>query len=230
MLNYRIRHIEQHVQTVVASVVAPDLKLAHDFKHVDRVRGWALQIAQSEGFPDLELVEAAALLHDIGLVYVERRSQHAHVGAEIAAGFLQENNLFTAPEITAIAEAIRCHSSLSGGGQLGEILRDADILDLFGAVGLMRAFTSKYAKPEYDPHNVKGETWGMTSDDFTHRFASGLGIGGYIVDQINFQLSCYENLRTETAKRIAKPFVVFIKTYLLQLESEIRASSKRPRI
>jgi len=221
MNTHRIQQIEDHVQAVMAGARGPDLKLAHNFKHVNRVRHWALRIAENEGFEDLALVEATALLHDIGLAYVEERSQHAQVGAEIAAQFLHQQRLFLAQEIALIAGAIRCHSSLSGGGRLGEILRDADMLDLFGAVGLMRAFTSKYAKPEYDPYNIKGETWDMTADDFTQRFATGVGVGLHIVDQINFQCSCYQNLQTQTAKAFARPLVEFMRAYLIQLESEI---------
>jgi uncharacterized protein len=203
--------------------LAHELKIAHDFKHVDRVRGWAVRIAEREGFEDLELVEAAALLHDIGLAQVERRNQHAQVGAEIAAQFLREKQLFTDQEVDAIYEAIRCHSSPSGGGKLGEILRDADKLDAMGAVGIMRAFTSKYAKPEYSPYSVKGDTWGKTMQEFEKRFAEGWGIGDYILDQVNFQISFFGELRTETAKRIAEPLVQFMKAYVLQLETEIKA-------
>jgi putative nucleotidyltransferase with HDIG domain len=142
----RIQQIEQHVYAEMARVLMPDLKLAHDFKHVDRVRHWALQIARAEGDIDMEVVEATALLHDIGLAYVQQRNQHAQVGAEVAARFLHEHKLFLETEIGQIDDAIRCHSSLSGGGNLGVILRDADMLDLFGAVGVMRGLVSKYAK------------------------------------------------------------------------------------
>jgi HD superfamily phosphodiesterase len=217
----RIQQIEQYVCDVMAQVVILDLKIAHDFKHVDRVRYWALQIARDEGDLELDIIEATALLHDIGLAYVEHRNQHASIGAAIAARFLSEHQLFMVQEIEAIADAIRYHSSLSGGGRLGVILRDADTLDLFGAVGLMRAFTSKYAKLEYDPQNVKGETWRITADEVTHRFTSGIGIGPYIVDQINFQLSCYDNLQTKKAKELAQPLVTFMRDYLVQLEREI---------
>jgi HD superfamily phosphodiesterase len=216
--------IEQYVREVMGQVAHPDLKLAHDFNHVDRVRRWALIIAQQEGYANLDLVEAAALLHDIGLAFVEHRRDHAHVGAERAAQFLTAHHLFLDTEISTIADAIRSHSALTGGGILGTILRDADMLDLFGAIGIMRACTSKYALPEYDTHNVKGDTWALSATNFTDRFTSGIGTGLFIVDQLNFQISCYGNLGTASAKAAAQPLVAFMKAYLLQLELEIVAN------
>ena len=222
----RIQQIESYVRQSMSSVTAPDLRLAHGFRHVDRVRRWALRIADGEAVQDLELVEAAALLHDIGLtrVEVEHRGQHAQVGAETAARFLRDRRLFTEQETEAITDAIRCHGSPSSGGVLGRILRDADKLDALGAVGIMRAFTSKYAKPEYAPHDVKGDTWRMSMQGFEQRFKEGKGIGARIMDQVNFQISFYDELHTETAKQMGRPLIEFMRAFVIQLESEVIGS------
>jgi uncharacterized protein len=223
----RIQEIETYVIQLMSTVTTPDLKIGHDFKHVDRVRGWVLRIASSEGFEDMELAEATALLHDIGLarVSVKQRSQHGEVGAEIAIQFLREHQLFSEQEIEIIADAIRCHNSpRGGGGTLGEILRDADKLDALGAVGIMRAFTTKYAKPEYPTHDVKGETWEMPIAGFDERISKGKGIGACIIDQINFQISFYEGIHTETAKQLGKPLVEYMKAFVLQLEAEVNTA------
>lgn len=214
----RIQLIEQHVKQTLSQTEA------HDFSHVDRVRDWAVHIAQREGFGQLELVEATALLHDIGRAYTQVQSKHALLGAEAAARFLRERQLFTEPEIAESAYAIRHHSSLKADQPLLRILRDADTLDLLGAIGLMRAFTSKAAQPEYDPHNVKGDTWGITAQQVTERLARGLGLGKYIVDQVNFQISCSANLNTDTAREAARPLVEFMRAYVVQLEKEVKAS------
>jgi HD superfamily phosphodiesterase len=213
-MNERICQIEGYAQEMMNRC-----EIAHDYKHVDRVRGWALRIAEAEGYLYTERVQAAALLHDIGLV--DGRANHGPRGAEMAAQFLQDNGLFTTHEITEIADAIRGHTSLDGDDALRIILRDADILDLLGAVGIMRAFTSKAAQPEYVPDNVKGETWGITAVEMTARFASGRGIGQTIVDQINFQISCYENLRTQSAKEWGRPLQAYMQSFLCELEKQI---------
>lgn len=226
MTDSTIREIERFVVQSMRTMVAPDLRIAHDFKHVDRVRGWALQIAKQEGFEDLALVEATALLHDIGLAHVKDRSQHAQVGADIAAQFLCANQLFDKQRVDAICYAIRCHSGPEGGGALGELLSDADVLDALGAVGIMRAFTSTYAKPEYASLNVKGDTWEMSMQEFETRFAEGRGVGEHIVDQVNFQISFFGELRTRAAQEMGRPLVEFMKAYVVQLEDEIDASSR----
>jgi len=226
-----IQQIEDYVRSKMTRAVA------HDFKHVDRVRRWALRIAGEERFEDLEIVEIAALLHDIGLPYIDEESEryrHGQVGAEIARSFLKENLPLTEEQIEQITSAVKHHcsppslvadllKSMGEKGRLLEIIRDADTMDSIGAVGLMRAFTSKAAKPEYDPENFKGDTWGLSGREFDERFAQGLGIGDTIIDQINFQISLYDNLNTETAKRLAKPLVEYMKEYVVQLEREINS-------
>ena len=215
----RIREIDEVVQRSLHKMRG--LLIAHDYKHVDRVRHWALHIARSEGFEDLALVEVCALLHDIGLTTSAPRDQHARLGARIAARVLRENGLFREGEVAAICDAIRFHSSPTGGGRLGAILRDADKLDALGAVGLMRAFTSKHELTEYSPQAITGGTWNMSMQDFEERFASGVGIGDTIVDQINFQISFFGELETQTAIDLAQPLVAFMRAFVLQMEREI---------
>ncbi len=218
----RIDRIETFVRETMDAIVNPDLRIGPDIKHVERVRRNALIIARGEGFATLDLVEAAALLHDIGLAHVETRDQHGPVGAEIAARFLREQRLFDEDDIAAIAKAIHNHSLIHGDWDtLGYILRDADILDALGAVGLMRAFTSKYFKPEYNPEHIKGETWGLSADGFIARHVTGFGIGATIMDQINLQISLVDELHTEMARRIAEPCVAFMKAFVVELEAEI---------
>lgn len=194
----------------------------HDFSHTNRVRKWALIIAQKEGYEKMDVVEATALLHDIGRIKEKKTREHAIIGAKMTSEFLENNNLFSQKEIDEIAIAVEFHNApYDNKGKLQMIIRDSDILDLLGAVGIMRAQICQYDFEEYDPENIKGSTWNLTSKGFDHRFKKKVGIGKYIVDYINFQISCYEFIKTKTARKIGKPAMDFMRKYILQLEKEM---------
>ena len=196
---------------------------AHDFEHIHRVRNWALKIALGEKYTDNTIVEAAALLHDIGLTHTQNnRRLHGEVGAQMAHEFLTENALFPSEGIDEITNAIRYHCTNRGGsGQLLDILRDADIIDSLGAIVVIRTVRYWLNKPDYDPDNVRSSTWQMTAKDFDERFDKGVAVGDNIVDHLNFQISCYDNMATDTGRAIAMPLVTFTRNYILQLEAEI---------
>lgn len=218
MKKSNIKQIEKYVKKNMGGTVA------HDFKHIDRVRNWALKIAKAENYQDLEIVETAALMHDIGRdKAVKDNSDHGKVGAKMTRKYLTKNNFFNKKAIENICHAIEYHNKNRGGeGRLLDILRDADMMELFGAVGIMRAWTFHAHKTEYDTKNIKSETWQMGAKDFDKRFDCGVGVGKYIMDNLNFHISCYDNLATKTGKKIAKPMVKYIKDYILELEKEIK--------
>lgn len=229
-----IAQVEDYVRKVFLENKVPSA-IAHDFSHVHRVRNWALFIARSEDYPDLETVEMTALLHDIGRALVTREGEHRNhgeVGSETAGEYLREKSSLPEETIDYITRAIRYHNArpslvddvcsvIGSEAKLIQILRDADTMDAIGAVGLTRALTSRHSLPEYDPNIIRGETWGLSSDGFTTRFDAGKGIGEYIVDQVNFQICLYENLRTETARKLAGPLVQYMRDFILQLEQEV---------
>ena len=217
-----MQQIEAYAEQMMSGpFVVEAFRIAHEMLHVRRVYANALRLGQAEGYPHQDRVAAAALLHDIGLPVVEKRGDHPRVGAEIAARFLRENELFTPDEIDEICEAIVYHGRLDGTTPLIHILRDADTFDLLGTVGIMRAFTSKAHKPVYFSEHPRGETWGLTAADFTKRFQAGLGIGPTILDQLNFQMSCYENLSTETAREWGRPLRNTMRQFVIQFAEEI---------
>ncbi len=222
----RIQQIEAYAEKMLTGpFVVEVFRIAHEMSHVRRVYAHALRLAQAEGYPHQDRVAAAALLHDIGLPVVDKRGDHPRVGAELAGQFLQENGLFAPAEIAEICEAIVYHGRLDGTTPLIHILCDADRLDVLGTVGLMRAFTSKAHLPVYLPEHPRGETWGFTADDFTERFQAGLGMGPTILDQINFQISCYENLSTETAKEWGRPLRDTMRQFVSQFAEEVAGSA-----
>jgi len=215
MNNEIVNEIEKYVQSIMQDTSV------HNYEHVNRVRNWAVAIAHQERYDRVDLVETAALLHDIGYTYTDEKN-HGRVGSEKARNYLLENSSFTEQEISEIAHAIFHHSSNRGGeGKLLDILRDADMLDGLGAFGILRCIKPMATELDYNDNNIKGETWGMGVKEFDERMDSGMGAGHTIVDHMNFQISWYENLATNSAKYFAKPLVEFIKEYILQLESEV---------
>jgi len=113
----------------------------HGYPHVIRVLSLCEYIAgMVDEKPNMRVLRAAALLHDLGRVAGEGR--HAELSAEIA-GLLLPLLGFSNKEIKSVKHAILAHSfSLGVKAESIEamILSDADKLDAIGAVGIMRVF------------------------------------------------------------------------------------------
>jgi uncharacterized protein len=183
------------------------LEVAHGWLHVDRVRRTAVVLARAEGI-DPFLAACAALLHDVGRSMPGPESEHSARSADLAAPFLAELPLAEA-ERQAILFAVRWHNSIRDDTPLLCVLRDADMLDGLGAIGLMRACTSKSALPAYDPESP---------------FADG----PYerpprtISDQVRFQIEWIDFLNTDAARELARGRVEFMQAFVTQLERELK--------
>jgi putative nucleotidyltransferase with HDIG domain len=224
-----ISKIENYVREVMAGQNGT-LTIAHDISHVQRVRKWALEIAGAEKYPNPEMVEIAALLHDIGLTRLKEnddRTKHGAVSAEMAGEFLRSNSDLNAEEIGIISDAILHHSlppsivqehlrEVGEKGKLVEILRDADIMDAVGVVGIVRGIASHYYLPEYDPENIRGDFWGMSANKYR-----SLPPVQTIVDQLNQQTGYLGNFHTATARNLAGPLIAYMREFVLQLEREV---------
>jgi len=132
--------IVEIVEEIVKLVMPRDP--CHGIDHVMRVRDLALRIAREMGEGvDLELVELAALLHDIARHVDERK--HAELSARFARILLELAGL-DRERIEIVAQAIEDHSFSSGRRPrniVGAILSDADKLDAMGAIGIARVFS-----------------------------------------------------------------------------------------
>jgi uncharacterized protein len=117
-----------------------DADAVHDFDHVLRVLALAERIAQAEG-ANVEIVRAAALLHDVGRAQAEVEGRdHAAIGAEQARAILAGQ---PPAKVEAVARAIAAHRYRAGPQPEtleAQVLFDADKLDAIGAVGVARAF------------------------------------------------------------------------------------------
>ena len=198
--------------------------ITHGFEHAKRVRNWAVKIAKSEKFPDLELVEITSLLHDIGFSKTDKWKDHGKLGGDIAFEFLTKNKLLSKQKISKVREVISTHNNnAKSEDKLLCILRDADMLDMMGAVGIMRTFISQRERLAYDDKNIKGKLWNSSYKNAYKNYDSEIGAGGTIIDQLNFQMHCVKELTTEFARKEAKQLCKFVSKFILQLEKEIKS-------
>ncbi len=116
----------------------------HDYWHLCRVRDNALEIAE-EIESDVDVLIAAALLHDVGYKGNEHNSQnHFLYSMEIAKEWLPEIG-FPKEKIPSVLEAIRLHDNYyweDGGERTNHteslIIQDADRIDAIGVIGTTR--------------------------------------------------------------------------------------------
>ena len=117
---------------------------SHDWDHTQRVYNLCMHIGQVEG-ADLEALEIAAYLHDVGRSYEDESRGavcHAEKGAEITRNLLAGYPISDERKENII-HCIRSHR-FRGNHQPesleANVLFDADKLDAIGAVGIARAF------------------------------------------------------------------------------------------
>jgi uncharacterized protein len=117
---------------------------SHDWEHTMRVHNVALHIGRVEG-ADLDVVEAAAFLHDIARPEQDAskgRICHAARGATMASEFLQKYP-FPDGQRSNIIHCVRSHRFRENSkpeSLEAKVLYDADKLDSIGAIGIGRAF------------------------------------------------------------------------------------------
>ncbi len=179
---------------------------AHGWLHTDRVRRHILALARAEGV-DPFLAELAALLHDVGRTQPGPESEHGARSAAMAAPVLAGVAL-TDAERAAVLHAIRWHNSSRADSLLLCILRDADMLDGLGAIGIIRAFMSRSHLPPYDPSapfETSAERWPAL----------------YSSDQLLGQIKWYGWLKTDTARQMAEDRVAFMHAFINQAQKEV---------
>ena len=190
---------------------------AHDFEHIIRVYKNAEMISKQEESVDLDIVLAAALLHDL-VVYPKGSSKtinSADDSAEIAKKILLEYKNYPREKIEKVADAIRTHSyskRLVPETLEGKILQDADRLDAIGAIGIARTFSvgGSENRSLYNPTDPFCESERQLDDT------------QWTLDHIKKKLMILKNsMHTKTAKKIAEERTEFMELFLNQLQKEI---------
>jgi len=190
----------------------------HDFDHVMRVYRMAEHLASLEG-GDLELLRAAALLHDAeGAAPGEnnQRSNHQHASADFATRILEQEG-WPQERIEAVRHCIRAHRfrdpSEPPATLEARILFDADKLDVLGAVGTARviAYAALDGQPFYFP----------PSESFLHSGKEEPGEPHSAYHEHLFKLrKVSERMFTHSAKAIAKKRLAFLEAFFEQMIAE----------
>ena len=204
----------------------PPADPVHGFDHIARVYHLAERLAQAEG-ADLEVVRAAALLHDAQApaeaepAGESRRQAHHHASASFAAQVLQAEG-WQVERIQAVAHCIRAHRFRDNAEQPAtleaRVLFDADKLDAIGAVGVARAiaYAAQHSKPFY----------AEPSQAFLERGKLAPGEEHSAYHEHIFKLKrLKERLFTPSARRLAEDRHRVMAAFFERLEQEARGEA-----
>lgn len=191
----------------------------HDFDHVRRVYHMATRLAKAEN-ADIQIVQAAALLHDVmdSEAGTAARENHHITSARYAEEVLLQEG-WGDQRIKAVQHCIRAHRFRSKGERPetneAQVLFDADKLDVLGAVGVAR--TIAYSVQAGQPIYVE------PSQKFIHTGVKEPGEPHSAYHEHLFKLVKIKDLLfTKTAKEIAVDRHAYLDSYFTRLIAETR--------
>ncbi|MBU0696309.1 MAG: HD domain-containing protein, partial [Bacteroidetes bacterium] len=201
-------HIEKTIQFVKEEL--QNAEAGHDWWHIERVWKTAKNIAKEENV-NLEVVEFAALLHDIADAKFHDGDEE--IGPRIAGEFLN-SIMVNDSTIIHVQQIIRNMSFKSSLGKLNFtspemlVVQDADRLDAIGAIGIARAFTyggfknRELYNPKIKPDiNISKEAYKKSTAPTINHFYEKL-------------LLLKDKMNTTTGKKIAAQRHEFMEQYL----------------
>jgi uncharacterized protein len=148
---------------------------SHNWEHTERVYRLCMQIGQVEK-ADLEVLEMAAYLHDIGRPFEDEAKGkvcHAQKGAEMAVDFLKQHGVSNEKRANIIhcIQAHRYRGKDHPETLEAKVLFDADKLDAIGAVGIARTFlfAGEVGAKLHNPHTNLEDTRPYTEEDTGYR-------------------------------------------------------------
>jgi len=189
---------------------------SHGWDHTLRVHNLCRHIGKKEN-ADMEILEAAALLHDIGRKYQDEckgKICHAEKGAKLAENMLSKLGVDEG-KIKMIVHCIETHRSKNEKipiSKEAKVLFDADKLDSIGAVGIGRAFlfAGEVGAKLHNSDVDISKTRPYTREDTAYR--------EFKVKLVKIK----DNLLTEEGRRIAEERHQFMVEFFERLEKEIK--------
>lgn len=214
MPDFLLSSIRNHVaQKFNASIVA------HDFDHLKRVELNALNLAKAEG-ADLLVVSLSALLHDYHRFYEEDLGRYVspeeaqpHANLVLRTFGASEELISKISECIFFTEKYSCAGDdidVSRYSIEAKIVRDADMLDALGAVGIARAFMygGRIGQPMCSSKSVNDKFIHGKTHSVVHHFHEKL-----------FRLS--NEMLTVGGREIAAQRTRYMQEFISQLMSEL---------
>ena len=136
---------ELDYRQAIADYIHANAKPPDKFSHQARLYRLACELAEGQAFDD-DVLYAAVWLHDLGVFIGHRPEEPVALAAwdnvsyamKEAPGLLRRFG-FPAEKIPAVVEVIRTHlPSTKPTSFEGTLMRDADILEQLGAIGIIR--------------------------------------------------------------------------------------------
>ena len=191
----------------------------HDWFHVERVWRVAKRLQREEG-GDLELIELAALLHNLGdhnyqfRQFNETKESLALHGIMDSLDIAEERK----EQIIKIVNEIKF-----GGIETkppvtieGKVVQDANFLDALGAIGIARCFASGgyHERAIYDPE-IKARKH-LTRTVYQRQKQRGTSLNNFSEKA----LVMAGLLNTSAAKKMVEPRAQFIRDFIVQFKKE----------
>jgi uncharacterized protein len=178
-------------------------KGSHDFSHTERVYKYAIIISKGLDV-DLDIVKAAALLHDIARSKENKGKikDHAAQGAIEARKILEKMD-FPKEKIEIVCKCILMHNKSEDLPEMKEVrvLQEADGLDIMGAIGIARSFS----------YNGESHSWNISSPENPMNLLKILARLDY------YKLPAARELAKRRIKIMDKFYNSFIKEYNMEI-------------
>jgi uncharacterized protein len=213
----------------IREIAEKESSFEHKMDHVMRVYNTCLLLAKNENV-DLDVLKAAALLHDIARSKEDKdkngKIDHAILGATMAESILRDLN-FSEQKIQMVKDCIVSHryrNDHEPKTMEAKILFDADKLDTIGAIGIARSYIwiGRNNANIYSNDNIK---------KYIKENLEGGKINGKIIDktkhspQIEFETKTKflkEKLYTKKGRQVCKERTKYVKKFLDRLEKEVK--------
>jgi uncharacterized protein len=179
--------------------------------HSLRVESYATRILARENDPlsegEVTLLHLAAILHDIGRL--EKREEHAKLGADIAKKWLTESSdhALSGNDVERVVEMIADHSNKADPepDYCKAVLKDADTLDEIGMMSVFMAANWVETQSPFFFHNLR------------QRLAEV---------EIPYCERKLEILNTKGAKEILQQRKAFLENFIAQITDELQADAR----